>query len=240
MRVRWLALLIILSFALLVPPRAWAGMPSFTVADLAHVLRLTSLTRARLEAISFFLIVFLVCVRLVQIAWNALGKDVAWLPRLSYGKALGLVFLWGLLFVLVLTMISGARELMTPGAWEKNGLTYRLVKETDLRPADIFDPVRYERLEQLSEALADFAQKHQGRFPVESELDQLDAHVWLAASTPNARFVYYGGVVDKEHGKPLAAEPEALGPFPLVLFTDGMIHMMTREDLRRARAGEGP
>ena len=27
---------------------------------------------------------------------------------------------------IVLTMISGARELMTPGAWERNGVTYRL------------------------------------------------------------------------------------------------------------------
>jgi hypothetical protein len=93
MRVRWLAFFIILSFALLVPERAWAGMPSFTVADLARVLRLTSLTRARLEAISFFLFVFLVCVRLVQIAWNALRRDIAWLPRLSYGNALRVVFL---------------------------------------------------------------------------------------------------------------------------------------------------
>jgi hypothetical protein len=128
---------------------------------------------------------------------------------------------------------------MTPGAWEKNGITYRLVKETDLKPGDIFDPVRYERLEQLSEALANFAEKHQGRFPAESELGQIDANVWLAA-WPNARFVYYGAVVDRVHGKPLAAEPEALGPFPLVLFTDGMIHMMTLEELKRARAGEAP
>jgi hypothetical protein len=36
------------------------------------------------------------------------------------------VTLWGLLFLLILTMISGARELMTPGAWEKHGSTYEL------------------------------------------------------------------------------------------------------------------
>jgi hypothetical protein len=39
------------------------------------------------------------------------------------------VTLWGLLFLLILTMISGARELMTPGAWEKHGSTYRLKDE---------------------------------------------------------------------------------------------------------------
>ncbi len=37
-----------------------------------------------------------------------------------------MVVLWGLLFTVVLAMISGARELMTPGAWEKQGATYRL------------------------------------------------------------------------------------------------------------------
>lgn len=42
---------------------------------------------------------------------------------------MGLVVLWGLLFIVVLAMISGARELMTPGAWEKQGATYRLAGE---------------------------------------------------------------------------------------------------------------
>jgi hypothetical protein len=58
--------------------------------------------------------------------WNYLAKDFQKLPRMSYGKALAAVTLWGLLFLLVLSMISGARELMTPGAWEKQGLTYKL------------------------------------------------------------------------------------------------------------------
>ncbi len=41
------------------------------------------------------------------------------------------MIIWGLLFVLVLTMISGARELMTPGAWEKEGFTYVLAGEAE-------------------------------------------------------------------------------------------------------------
>jgi hypothetical protein len=68
----------------------------------------------------------LVSAGLVCWIWNALRTDFPRLPRLSYFKGLGLVFLWGLLFLLVLTMISGARELMTPGAWEKKGLLYEL------------------------------------------------------------------------------------------------------------------
>ena len=56
--------------------------------------------------------------------------DFTRLPRLTYGKSIAIVALWGLLFILVLTMISGARELMTPGAWEQHGATFRLKNTT--------------------------------------------------------------------------------------------------------------
>src|SRR5687767_15824936 len=97
---------------------ARAGMPSFTLTDAASL---------RLQSISFFLVVFLLSALVIRWIWNALTTDFPRLPRLSYPKALGLVALWGLLFLLVLTMISGARELLTPGAWKKDeGLTYTL------------------------------------------------------------------------------------------------------------------
>ena len=106
-----------LSCLLLLATPASAGMPSFTLTDVA---------RARLEAISFFLAMFFVLSGVVQGIWNSLRGDFPRLPRLSYKRAVGLVALWGMLFVLLLTMISGARELMTPGAWEKDGLTYKV------------------------------------------------------------------------------------------------------------------
>ncbi len=92
-------------------------MPSFSLTDVA---------RLRLEAISFFLMVMLLAAWGVQRIWNALAKDFPRLPRMSYGRAVAGIVLWGFVFVLVLTMISGARELMTPGAWEKQGATYKL------------------------------------------------------------------------------------------------------------------
>jgi hypothetical protein len=92
------------------PGVARAGMPSVNLADVA---------RMRVQTISFFLAGLLLSSWVVQLLWNYLRRDFTALPRLTYGKALGVVVLWGLLFVLVLTMISGARELMTPGAWEK-------------------------------------------------------------------------------------------------------------------------
>src|SRR5262249_35271327 len=109
------------------PAAALAGMPSVTLSELA---------RMRVENISFFLAAYLLASCLLQRLWNFLRSDFAFLPRLSYGKALGVVALWGVLFVLVLTMISGARELLTPGAWEKQGRTYRLAKPPEAPPAE--------------------------------------------------------------------------------------------------------
>lgn len=100
------------------PAVADAGMPA--------PMRLTDIARMRTEAISFFLFVLLLSAGLIQLLWNGLRSSFARLPRLSYAKALALVVLWGLLFIVVLAMISGARELMTPGAWEKQCATYRL------------------------------------------------------------------------------------------------------------------
>src|SRR4051794_40021109 len=99
-----------------------AGMP---------VVRLSDVAALRLETLSFFLAVFLLCSWLVQRLWNGLHGDFPRLPHLSYGRAVGLVAVWGLLVLVVLTMISGARELLTPGAWEKVGLTYNLAEPKD-------------------------------------------------------------------------------------------------------------
>lgn len=96
---------------------AHAGMPSFDLTEIA---------RTRLDTISFFLALLFLLSLLVKLLWNYLGRDFQKLPRMTYPRALAAVTLWGLLFLLVLTMISGARELMTPGAWEKQGATYKL------------------------------------------------------------------------------------------------------------------
>jgi hypothetical protein len=71
---------------------------------------------------------------LVRFLWNALAKDFKSLPRLSYFESIVLVTLWGFLFIIVLTMISGARELMTPGAWKKEGITYTLDESNETSP----------------------------------------------------------------------------------------------------------
>jgi hypothetical protein len=105
---------------------ARAGMPSALPQDFATVLRLSGSAEARLQAISFFLLGIGLSALAVMLLWNYLRRDFSRLPRLTYFKALAIVVAWGLVFVIVLTMISGARELMTPGAWRKQGLTYTI------------------------------------------------------------------------------------------------------------------
>ena len=96
---------------------AFAGMPMVTLTEIA---------KARLDTISFFIVLLLLCAFFVKLLWNYLARDFKKLPRMTYPKAVAAVFLWGFIFLIVLTMISGARELLTPGAWEKEGVTYKL------------------------------------------------------------------------------------------------------------------
>jgi hypothetical protein len=116
------------------PATAWAGMPKPLPIDVPRILRVNDTALERIQVISFFLMTFLVCSATVMMLWNYLQRDFPKLPRLSFGKAAAGVFLWGMLFIIVLTMISGARELMTPGAWEKQGVTYRLADDA---PAEL-------------------------------------------------------------------------------------------------------
>jgi len=106
-----------------------AGMPSVLSEDIETVLRLNQSPHERFQAISFFLLGLLLSTWAVQGLWNFLARDFTRLPRITFPKALAVVVLWGLCFIVVLTMISGARELMTPGAWKKTGATYSLQPE---------------------------------------------------------------------------------------------------------------
>src|SRR5690242_17726557 len=200
------------------PAVAWAGMPTIHLTDLA---------RMRVQGISFFLAVFLLSAAFVRLLWNRLARDFTSLPRLTYGKAVGVVVLWGLLFVLVLTMVSGARELMTPGAWEKRGLTYRLVEDPP-PPVEGQIAARVEALERLGRALGSYAGMHRGELPAPGATAEIPDDFWVVPHSGGRRYVYRGGR-NREEGAaraPLAYEPEVFGPGRLVLNTHGEILWM--------------
>jgi xanthine/uracil/vitamin C permease (AzgA family) len=78
------------------------------------VVTLTDVAEARLDALSFFLFTYLVISLVVKAIWNQLAKSFASLPKLKYREALGVVFVTGVLFYVLLTMISGARDCSRP------------------------------------------------------------------------------------------------------------------------------
>lgn len=221
----------------LVPATARAGMPSITIADVP---------RMRLETISFFLVLFLAGAAVVRWIWNGLRRDFPRWPRLSYAKAVGLVGLWGLLFLLVLTMISGARELLTPGAWIKQGLTYALpdpIKTDPPAAADSsLDRDRRLALERLRVLLWSYAEAHDGRFPADRDDPALPESAWRLPDPSGMRFLYVKNrsIEETGEGRLLAFEPAIFPGDRLVLRTNGEIARSPEAELRRAIAAEAP
>ncbi len=202
-----------------------AGMPRITLSDVAAM---------RLQSISFFLVVFLVSALVVRWIWNGLANDFTRLPRLSYPKAIGLVCLWGLLFLLVLTMISGARELMTPGAWKKDGLTYTLNDDTKL-PEERASPgptedERKQKLTTLFGALATYAVSHDGNYPPRNDT-AVAKPLWQTPHASGMEYVYLPNRTTRDPGRVLACEPELFGEWRLVLFTNGDVRRMTSAEI---------
>lgn len=217
-----------LVFLLAFPTVAQAGMPMIYVSELA---------RLRVQTLSFFLVGLLLSAVAIRLLWNYLRGDFPVMPYLSYGKALGVVTLWGLLFILVLTMISGARELMTPGAWEKRGLTYRLTEPAEPKPPASPDSARWQKLDALRFALWEYARTHDGVFPPDRSAPEVAPTTWELPGPTGLRYLYTG---PKPAGSaaPLAYEPELDGPQRLVLLTSGEIKAMTVEELIRALPAE--
>ena len=139
---------------------------------------LTEIAKLRLDSISFFLLLLLIGSIAIRWAWNRLAVDFEKMPVLSFKQSLGVTVLWGLLFLLVLTMISGARELMTPGAWERSGQTYQLAndpKADSERPSD----ERRMRIADVASHVQRWSQNN-GRYPA----DLTEAGVPLVMQSP--------------------------------------------------------
>lgn len=209
----------------------FAGMPSVSLTDVAHM---------RLQTLSFFLMGLLLSAWFVKLLWNYLRRDFTSLPRLTYGKSLGVVVLWGLLFVLVLAIISGARELLTPGAWEKQGATYRLSTEPARPRESELDQERQRKLEALRAALWEYAQAHDGRFPGSDAVGEIPADLWQVVGPPRLRYHYVPGGVTDRGSRLLAYEPGIYGGRRLVLLTDGSIKPMTLEEILVVLPAEKP
>ncbi len=222
------------------PIAVFAGMPAPLPTDVERYLvwRVNDSILGRVQAISFFLLTLLVCTAVVRWLWNSLQKDFPSLPRLSYGKALAGILLWGLLFIVVLTMISGARELMTPGAWQKQGFTYRLASQSTSAAEASPLEMRRQHLERLRTALWHFAATHNGHFPLESEKVLIPAELWTVPEAGGMRYLYVPGQSASETAALLVYEPELDSEHRFVLQTNGDIAIMRSAQIESLRGME--
>lgn len=215
------------------PAVALAGMPRATLTDIGAM---------RLQTLSFFAGLFLVSSAIVQKLWNRLALDFPDLPRLSYWRATSLVAAWGLLFIIVLTMISGARELLTPGAWESKGVTYTLkeAEQVDAPPPPSAE-YRREGLERLRVALVTYAIKNRGNLPASAGDPAMTESVWEAPGGNGAKYEYIPGLkLGYGRGRQvLAFEPPIFTGNLFVLLTNEEIVSMTPNELAGQLKSQG-
>ena len=174
---------------------AHAGM---TVYDLTDVARL------RLEDISFFLLLLLLATFGIRFLWNFLARDLSRLPRLSFLKAFSLTALLSLFMLLILVMIAGARELLTPGAWYRQGSHYRPNEAGSLEN-------RQRSLESLRAALMQYAYSHDSRLPPHDYVPEIPPRVWEAPDSVGTRYLYIGGLTLGQSNAVVVCEPQNFG-----------------------------
>lgn len=191
------------------------------------VITLTDVARARIDALSFFLFTYLVIAWVVKVIWNQLGKSFTSLPRLKYLQALGVVFMTGLMFYVVLTMISGARELLTPGAWEKQGTGYRLREDGS---EDLSKDDRRSALRKVQWAIWEYAKAHDGNAPASPLVDGFEPRLWEYPG--GGLYCLMPGVRPGVGRDVLVYEPSSAGGRRFVLLADGSIEDRSEGTLR--------
>lgn len=192
-----------------------------------------------LPALLFLALGWLVSAGGVQRLWNSLCTSVTVLPRIGYARALLLVLAWAALLVVVLGMISSARELLTPGAWKKQGWTYRLSNDSaqaEVPPqAEDGQARRRRALEELRIELLFYAAGHNGQFP-DAETTLVNHDSWRIPGWGNTRYIYVPGRNVNMTARLLAYEPELDDDERFVLLTNGIVRTMRTVEIERLLA----
>ncbi|MCC6125151.1 MAG: hypothetical protein IT426_09335 [Pirellulales bacterium] len=247
MRSRFASLGMTAGFLLMMPAAAQAGMPSISITDWAAL---------RFETLSFFILVLLVAAAVVRWLWHILAADFPKLPRLTYRKSLAGVVLIGLALAVVLTMIAGSRELLTPGAWVKDGRLYKIAATKKTSSDEARQPQtaaekepysgslpsadRKKQLDRLYAALSEYAAKHEGRFPNRDAVKEIEESLWEMPGTNGMRYLYVSGLNANDSDKILAYEPEFSGGERGALMANGKIRFLNSEEIRRKLQEDRP
>lgn len=209
------AVLFVTSFAIALP--AQAGMTVYGLNDLY---------RLRLQEISFFLVLLFGCALILKLLWNHAFKGFSSIPRLSYGQAFCGALMFGMLMLLILTMISGIREVLTPGAWRRQGTSYRLND-----PAQ--EPARRRSLEHLRGALFEYARNHVGNFPAHDFGNEISEKLWESPDQAASRYIYSGGLTTNHATSLLAVEPPNFGDRRFALIVSGEIVELSNDEIKQ-------
>lgn len=203
---------------------AMAGAPSLragmTVYDLNDVVRL------RLEDISFFAVLLFGSVLLIRFLWNVVARGVPGFPKLPYKQAFALTVIFSLGMMLVLTMISGARELLTPGAWRRQGSAYKLNAPEN-------EENRLRNIGALKAALFEYARRNNGKFPAHDWGGEIPQKIW-EAENGGTHFIYLGGFSTNAGQIMIAAEPVVFGESRYVLMANGEITKLASPTISKA------
>ncbi len=184
---------------------------------------LSDLARVRIEVISFFLVLLLSLSWIFKWLWNGLCKDIPNWPKLRYRGALGFLMVAVLLLGLILSMITGARELMTPGAWKPKGATF-VLQERQLGDAKAWlDTARQQRMRQLRDALWQYAAQHNHELPPNRMTADIPLDSWVSIDPAGSRFEYWPGARADEGKRIVAIEPATFGQERWVLWSNGEI-----------------
>ena len=198
-----------------------AGMPSVVLTDDK---------RQMLLALSFFLAVLIVATLLVRWAGNVLLQWAGQPVRLRFSQAFAASLIWGLACVVVLVMISGARELMTPGAWQRQGFTSVLAtastpelpeESSESQPASRSEQV-HSRLQEIRGLLLSYALRHEGRFPDSTDQPDLPPDAWDFPEGFVGTWILIPGRHFADVPLPLVISPEMEGE-QHVLFVNGQL-----------------
>jgi len=197
---------------------ASAGMTVYGLKDIYKM---------RLEEISFFLFLLLVCTVVFRFLWNHAVKGFEFLPKIKFVQALCLALLFGLLMLLILAMISGIREVLTPEAWRRQGSSYRLNDPSQ-------EPARRRSLEQLRSALFEYARSNQGRFPPHDFVPEIPDKLWESPDQLGTHYIYFGGLATNNAQAMLAAEPPDFGDKRFALMVSGEIEQVSSDQIEHA------
>lgn len=191
---------------------------------------LTEVAEARLDAISFFLLAFLLSALLLKCAWNVLARDFTWMPRLGFRQALAVLVVSGLFVHVALSLIAGARELMTPGAWVRTGATHQLAPP-ERASATWLESGRRFALERLRDELWAYAASHEGRLPESREDTDIPAALWSGVHPAGEPLAYLPGRKPANGDYLLVYEPDAYGGTRFALLTNGEVVRLSAKDL---------